>query len=284
MMVSMVNLVIFGEDDTRYRRTDYNNFHLTDKFGKTNLFPKNLTANSILVLQNGNPNSNNVNRTQQFLVPNHGNLTFLLANFTGVISSLQNINLIPNRDSTKNNVDANKRKSFTVNQSQLNTIEQDLQSLLRQQPYGFRLSEHRKHRKNFPTKPSEVILVVSGCLFFITFFLGTFAQIKSEVSFYTMVIRFIHYNQQWLIEEYNQDLTEVASSAAPHASSPTEVVDNEVSRNELYEPGQHMATVVNSATDALMGVSVNTAQVAVVGPGVSGQASQLAGTKQVIDL
>lgn len=71
--------------------------------------------------------------------------------------------------------------------------------------YLYHSNRSRTLRKNTPTRPSEIILVVSGCLFFITFFLGTFAQIKSEVSFYTMVLRFIHWNQQWIIEEYDPD-------------------------------------------------------------------------------
>ncbi|KAH7640514.1 hypothetical protein HUG17_7981 [Dermatophagoides farinae] len=83
-------------------------------------------------------------------------------------------------------------------------------------------SDPWRRRKTYPTKPHEVILVISGCLFFISFFLGTFAQIKSEISLYNMIMRFIHWNQQWIIEEYdpsNDDsngigTTSVAASTA----------------------------------------------------------------------
>lgn len=73
-------------------------------------------------------------------------------------------------------------------------------------PFLVSQSDPWRRRKSYPAKPHEVILVISGCLFFISFFLGTFAQIKSEISFYNMMMKFIHWNQQWIIEEYNPEI------------------------------------------------------------------------------
>lgn len=226
MLISMVNLVVFGEDEGRNKsrssianapefatiRVSMNsNDPFVTKARQTfmdNLFVKN---NSSTLYSTPTTTTNTF-----YILSTNGtvNATQLWQNLSAAIPSLQNMNLIPNRSQQK---PTNGKKPPPEPEKTLHIVHH-------QQQHAFRGEHSYRRRKNFPTKPSEVILVISGCLFFITFFMATFAQIKSQVSFYTMMVRFIHWNQQWIIEEYNPDDTsDQFSSSDALSSSPITV-------------------------------------------------------------
>ena len=262
MVASMVNLIIFGEEDGHSGRhhhshngyqtlrtssgmNPFNNGVISSSGNggdgkKSTLTVHDLFFNgkttpsttSTTTMTNNNNNNNNNNEMIDndtlngneriplfFLNPhihnqhnlsstsiNLNNVTNFLKNWSESIPALRKI-LPSNAFDMNGTINGNNHRSrtLTIQTKQSNnggTIKSDIQT--DHFPYHTHRS-HRAGRKSLPTKPSEVILVVSGCLFFITFFLGTFAQIKSEVSFYTMIVRFIHWNQQWIIEEYDPD-------------------------------------------------------------------------------
>lgn len=236
MVISMINLIIFGEEDGRHKSTraslasssnsdsfatirvstgvKNNQDPFSSKAHKTfldNLFVKNSSSSGG---SSGTPNT-------FYILASNGtvNATQLWHNLSAAFPSFQNINLIPNRTQQKAGEKSGPGGGGGGDTDQSVQIYQKPQHSL---GHSFRSSstgEAYRRRKNFPTKPSEVILVISGCLFFITFFMGTFAQIKSQVSFYTMMVRFVHFNQQWIIEEYNPD--EYSDANAASAGSDT---------------------------------------------------------------
>ncbi|KAJ6225088.1 hypothetical protein RDWZM_003633 [Blomia tropicalis] len=176
MVASMVNLIIFGEEDGHSGRHhhSHNGYQTLRTSSGMNPF------NNGVISSSGNGGDGK-----------KSTLTILPSNAFDMNGTINGNN--------------HRSRTLTIQTKQSNnggTIKSDIQT--DHFPYHTHRS-HRAGRKSLPTKPSEVILVVSGCLFFITFFLGTFAQIKSEVSFYTMIVRFIHWNQQWIIEEYDPD-------------------------------------------------------------------------------
>ena len=236
----MINLIIFGEEDGHKGRHQHSYATVRSSGASRNV--SSASGTNMGHQWNNNPsvtvslkdlfgdaksnesgaplffwNSSNNNLSAPI---NFGNVTNVLKNLPETFPAFHSLrSMLPSSVSKKSNQNRTAPKGNADN-----TISSGGVEAILNQRYGIKLlslsqknengnvdnlisfhssSHHGKHAKNIPTKPAEVILVVSGCLFFITFFLGTFAQIKSKVSFCTMIGRFIHCNQQWIIEEYD---------------------------------------------------------------------------------
>ncbi|XP_037093402.1 E3 ubiquitin-protein ligase MARCHF1-like [Pollicipes pollicipes] len=51
---------------------------------------------------------------------------------------------------------------------------------------------------------NETVTLVCGILFFASFFVGMYCEIKAKYSIYQLVTRVFYLNQQWFIEEYDR--------------------------------------------------------------------------------
>lgn len=54
---------------------------------------------------------------------------------------------------------------------------------------------------------SEVGNLVCGVLFFVAFFVAIYVEAKSHDTLYKLLVKFIHINQQWYIDEYEKKET-----------------------------------------------------------------------------
>ncbi|XP_015907138.2 uncharacterized protein [Parasteatoda tepidariorum] len=51
---------------------------------------------------------------------------------------------------------------------------------------------------------SEIITLICGALFFLSFFLAMYVEIKARNTIYKLLLKFIYLNQQWYIDEYDK--------------------------------------------------------------------------------
>ncbi|XP_035217919.1 uncharacterized protein LOC118191227 [Stegodyphus dumicola] len=54
---------------------------------------------------------------------------------------------------------------------------------------------------------SEIVTLVCGVLFFLAFFIAMYVEVKSHDTLYQLLVKFIHINQQWYIDEYEKKET-----------------------------------------------------------------------------
>lgn len=54
---------------------------------------------------------------------------------------------------------------------------------------------------------SEIVTLVCGVLFFLAFFVAMYVEVKSHDTLYQLLVKFIHINQQWYIDEYEKKET-----------------------------------------------------------------------------
>lgn len=52
---------------------------------------------------------------------------------------------------------------------------------------------------------SEVITLICGVLFFLSFFMAMYVEVKARNTIYKLMLKFIYLNQQWYIDEYEKE-------------------------------------------------------------------------------
>lgn len=71
----------------------------------------------------------------------------------------------------------------------------------------FKQDKGTKVELNQELTQSEIGNLVCGVLFFVAFFVSIYVEAKSHDTLYKLLVKFIHINQQWYIDEYEKKET-----------------------------------------------------------------------------